>query len=766
MASSYSQYKIELQATGENSGTWGTITNANFGSATPGVYQGFEQAIGGRADITMSSTTVTLTLTDTNAAQDARALYLNLSGTPGGAADLVVPAIQKAYLVKNGTNAVVTIKVTGQTGVPVPVGKTVWVYNNGTDVVTAVDHIPSLTLGAALPVASGGSGATTLTGVLKGNGTSAFTAGTVDLASEVTGVLPAANGGTGVNNSTRTLTVSSNSGTLNFTAASKTLGISNSLTLAGTDATTMTFPSTSATIARTDAAQTFTGTQTFSSALVLPAGTVSAPSFAPTGDTNTGVFFPAADTIAFATNGVERAKVGNSETVFNDGGASVDFRVEGDTEPNLLFVDASADRVGIGTNAPASTLNIVSSNVPVVRLNNPTAGASDQLGAYQFGGGDDINVIQIAGFYDGSTTSGALTFSTEPTGGNLTERMRIDSSGNVGIGTSSPSQKLQVNGNIRLGSTSTTDENAEFQITSGGQVVIHANNAASQNNEFVGCTIQSGVSPNVSSVTVLGSASSSFNDIRFSTTNTERARITSGGYFKASDTGSYAGPTSAYHEFTNTANSAGLVVRNTNASLTANGCLFVEAERNTTNNTFYAISYYNTGATAYKFRVADSGNVTNTNNSYGSISDVKLKQDIVDAGSQWDDIKNLRVRKYRWKSDPDGFMQMGLVAQEAELVSPGLIEEHPDYENVTKTREVEKTREVTPAVLDEDGNEIEPAVTETYTEEEEYTEREPTGTVTKAVKYSILYMKAVKALQEAMERIEMLEAKVAALEQE
>jgi hypothetical protein len=68
-------------------------------------------------------------------------------------------------------------------------------------------------------------------------------------------------------------------------------------------------------------------------------------------------------------------------------------------------------------------------------------------------------------------------------------------------------------------------------------------------------------------------------------------------------------------------------------------------------------------------------------------------------------------------------------------------------------------------VLDEDGNEIEPAVTETYTEEEEYTEREPTGTVTKAVKYSILYMKAVKALQEAMERIETLEAKVAALEQ-
>ena len=186
MASTYSQYKIELVGTGEQAGTWGTTTNSNFGSATPGTYQGFEQAIGGRADVTMSSTTITLSLTDSNAAQDARALYLNLTGTPGGAADLVVPALQKSYLVKNGTTGgyAVTIKVTGQTGVSIPNGKTVWVYNNGTDVVTAVDHIPSLTLGAALPIASGGTGSTSTT--------------FVDLTTNVTGTLPVANGGTGI----------------------------------------------------------------------------------------------------------------------------------------------------------------------------------------------------------------------------------------------------------------------------------------------------------------------------------------------------------------------------------------------------------------------------------------------------------------------------------------------------------------------------------------------------------------------------------------
>jgi hypothetical protein len=186
MASTYSQYKIQLMGTGDEAGNWGNITNNNFGSDTPGTYRGFEQAIGGRADVTMSSTTITLSLTDSSDSQNARALYLNLTGTPGGAADLVVPALQKSYLVKNGTTGgyAVTIKVTGQTGVSIPNGKTVWVYNNGTDVVTAVDHIPSLTLGAALPIASGGTGSTSTT--------------FVDLTTNVTGTLPVANGGTGI----------------------------------------------------------------------------------------------------------------------------------------------------------------------------------------------------------------------------------------------------------------------------------------------------------------------------------------------------------------------------------------------------------------------------------------------------------------------------------------------------------------------------------------------------------------------------------------
>ena len=154
MASTWSNLKFELIGTGDQSGTWGATTNDNLGIA-------IEQAIGGKADVTMSSTTITLTLTDTTALQNARALYLNLTGTPGGAATLNVPAVQKAYIVYNNTAGgfAVTVKVSGQTGVSVPNGKTMVLYDNGTDVVDAITHLSSLTLGSALPIGSGGTGA-------------------------------------------------------------------------------------------------------------------------------------------------------------------------------------------------------------------------------------------------------------------------------------------------------------------------------------------------------------------------------------------------------------------------------------------------------------------------------------------------------------------------------------------------------------------------------------------------------------------------------
>jgi hypothetical protein len=157
MPSTYSNLKIQLMATGENNTTWGNVTNVNLGTA-------LEEAIVGSADVAFSSADVTLTLTDTNAAQSARNMRLNLTGTATAGYNLVVPAIEKPYIVNNGTDGTITVKNTTGTGIAVPAGKTMWVYNNGTNVVGVVTHLSSVTLGSALPVASGGTGVTTSTG--------------------------------------------------------------------------------------------------------------------------------------------------------------------------------------------------------------------------------------------------------------------------------------------------------------------------------------------------------------------------------------------------------------------------------------------------------------------------------------------------------------------------------------------------------------------------------------------------------------------------
>jgi hypothetical protein len=181
MASTYSALKIELIATGEQSGTWGTTTNNNLGDAALG------EAITGSADVAFSSADVTVTLTDTNASQAARNLRLNLTGTSGGARELILGSgcqIEKLYLINNGLADAVTVKNTSGTGIAVPAGKTMFVYNNGTNVVDATTYLSSLTLGSALPIASGGTGSTSTT--------------FVNAASNVTGTLPVANGGTGI----------------------------------------------------------------------------------------------------------------------------------------------------------------------------------------------------------------------------------------------------------------------------------------------------------------------------------------------------------------------------------------------------------------------------------------------------------------------------------------------------------------------------------------------------------------------------------------
>lgn len=170
MASTYSQLKIELIGTGDQSGTWGDTTNTNLGTA-------LEEAITGSADVTFASGTVTLTLTDTNTTQTARNLRLNLTGTSGGAQNLIVPAIEKLYLVNNGCADAITVKNSTGTGIAVPAGKSMFLFNTGSNVVNAVTYITGYAASGAnsditslsglttpLSIGQGGTGATTLAG--------------------------------------------------------------------------------------------------------------------------------------------------------------------------------------------------------------------------------------------------------------------------------------------------------------------------------------------------------------------------------------------------------------------------------------------------------------------------------------------------------------------------------------------------------------------------------------------------------------------------
>jgi hypothetical protein len=136
MASTYSDLKIELIGTGEQAGTWGATTNVNLGTA-------IEEAVVGSADVAFSSADVTLTLTDTNSTQAARHFRLNLTGTSGGARNLILGSgcqINKPYIVDNGLADTVTIKNTTGTGVAIPAGKSMFVFNNGVDVVETITN--------------------------------------------------------------------------------------------------------------------------------------------------------------------------------------------------------------------------------------------------------------------------------------------------------------------------------------------------------------------------------------------------------------------------------------------------------------------------------------------------------------------------------------------------------------------------------------------------------------------------------------------------
>lgn len=130
MASTYSpNLRLELIGTGEQQGTWGATTNTNLGTL-------LEEAIGGYVSVTVSNVTDTTLTTVNGGADQSRNMVINLTGTLSATRNVIVPAIEKVYIIKNATTGgfAVTVKVSGQTGVSVANGATIIVYVDGTDV--------------------------------------------------------------------------------------------------------------------------------------------------------------------------------------------------------------------------------------------------------------------------------------------------------------------------------------------------------------------------------------------------------------------------------------------------------------------------------------------------------------------------------------------------------------------------------------------------------------------------------------------------------
>ena len=313
-----------------------------------------------------------------------------------------------------------------------------------------------------------------------------------------------------------------------------------------------------------------------------------------------------------------------------------------------------------------------------------------------------------------------------------TEAMRINSSGNVGIGID---PTFTPGGSRRL-----------LQITNGssGGIISLSNDSNESENPRI-----------FSDADSLGFSTSTTGGgvIQFYTNNTERVLIDATGNFKASRGGAAFNVNSAHQFVDASASNYSLMIANKSASPAAQYMLEISFKSASPDNN--TAEFIDCGdSTTTRMRVMSDGDLQNHDNSYGAISDERIKQDIRYSNSQWNDIKNIKIRNYKKKDDvrqygENAWEQIGVVAQELETVSPKLI----------------KHSDPSPSDILSDAS-----FGTLYQEGDEIPEGKKIGDVkeiyqqVKGVSYSVLYMKAIKALQEAMERIEQLETKNTSLE--
>jgi hypothetical protein len=468
-------------------------------------------------------------------------------------------------------------------------------------------------------------------------------------------------------------------------------------------------------------------------------GVYSAPTFTSAATTNGWGFRSSPSTAAASFTMADlyhfravNAGIGAGSTITNQHGVHISDQTAGTNNYGITSLVSSgsnkwniyasgtaqnyfAGNVGIGTTSPAFKLDITGNLRATQGL---TTQGSNLIAAASQATLDQLNTTtsRLISWGPDTSTAGILQFgnlSSNATVGSASN-MVLNASGNLGIGTTSPSARVHAaNASGATPGILTFNSGNSAAITSysavaGLQLISYQSDGGSPFTKTSALVANSdGTVPSVMQFWTKANGESS---------PTERARITSGGNLLVGNT-NLGGKVSIEQS---AADALALYGYCSSVSYTSS---VVQAQCASAAGTGFNLYRGLADTTVEVYVVRGNGNVLNTNGSYGTISDAKIKTDIVDAGSQWDDMKAVRFRKFKMKNDPTGLTQLGVVAQELEQTSPGLVDEHADR--------------------DAEGNDL--------------------GTTTKSVKTSVLLMKAAVALQEAMARIEKLEAEVAAL---
>jgi hypothetical protein len=330
----------------------------------------------------------------------------------------------------------------------------------------------------------------------------------------------------------------------------------------------------------------------------------------------------------------------------------------------------SGGNVGIGTCSPSQRLEVVGGEIKAGRVDSTNEG-----GQVSFGRALDNNTSWYIDTY-GSAASPQLRFVNVD---NAVVAMTITGS-NVGIGTSDPKTKLQINDSGAGAYTMLTIHNRQARAAGVGARINLL-----PNSDFT-AGVDTGAA--ISAVNSSGNVNNDTNLI-FETSNvgtgSEKMRITSGGYTKMSNDGSYFGSTGAYHELRNSINAASVWITNTKNSGSEEivRIKFTNYAPNNTSNWFI----YADDSTMARFYVRSDGGIGNySGNNLNLASDRRLKKDISPLSTEWDKLKQIEVVNFKYKDSTNETALYGAIAQQVQEVYPNLVvvtreatETEPEY---------------------------------------------------------------------------------------